>query len=333
MMKIAILGSGTWGTALANLLASKKYQVYLWSKFEQEINQLKKDRRHKNLPNCVLDEKINYSTNVGECIKSASIIVFAVPSIFVRDTAKLIKPFIDEKQIIVDVAKGIESDTLLTMSEVISDELHTSNKVVALSGPTHAEEVAIKLPTLIVSACRDLDVAKVVQEVFSTNYFRVYTNQDVLGVELSGALKNIIALASGISSGLGYGDNAIAAIVTRGLSEITRLGLAMGCKEETFAGLTGIGDIVVTATSRHSRNNKAGYLLGQGHDVEMVLKEVGMVVEGINALKAAMQLKDKYQIELPIIEAVYNVVYNHQKPLEAVNNLFNRKLKSETKKG
>lgn len=328
MKKIGILGSGTWGTALANLLISAGHQVYVWSKFEDEIKQINATKTHRNLPGVKIDEKIVFTNDLISTVRGQDIIVFATPSIYVRDTAKAILPYIEKEQIFVTVAKGIEKDTLMTMSEIIQDVIPNST-VVALSGPTHAEEVAVGLPTLIVSASEDLKSAKIVQDTFSNQYFRVYTNTDIVGVELCGALKNIIALAAGISSGLGFGDNAKAAIITRGLAEITRLGLAMGGHPLTFSGLTGIGDIVVTATSKHSRNNKAGYLIGQGYSVDDTLKEVGMVVEGINALDAAHVLAKKYNIELPIIEAVYRIIKENKNVKEEVVNLFNRAKKSE----
>ena len=255
--------------------------------------------------------------------------MFATPSPYIRETAIAIKPYVNDSQIIITVAKGIEKDTLFTMSEIINDVLGDSFNVVALSGPTHAEEVAIGLPTLIVSACENEEIAKEVQKEFSNDVLRVYTNTDVKGVELSGAMKNIIALAAGMSEGLGFGDNAKAAIITRGLAEITRLGLAMGCEESTFSGLTGIGDIVVTATSTNSRNHNAGVLLGQGHNLEDTLAQVGMVVEGINALDAAKELEKKYNVELPIIDTVYAIVKNDIKVDDAIPLLFGRKKKSE----
>lgn len=326
--KIFILGSGTWGTAIANLLASKGDEVYLWSKFQNEIDLLKSSKQHKNLPGTILNDSIIFTTSLNE-LENAEFVVFATPSIFIKETAILAKPHLHKDQIIIDVAKGIEKDSLYTMSELIKSVLGNEFNVVALSGPTHAEEVAKLMPTLIVSACENDEVAKRVQEVFSTRYFRVYTNNDIVGVELSGALKNIVALAAGISYGLGYGDNAKAAIVTRGLAEITRLGKAMGCNPYTFSGLTGIGDIVVTATSMHSRNNKCGMYIGQGLEIDEAIAKVGMVVEGINALDAAIQLEEKYKVELPIAHAVYDIVKKHRNVKQTVEDLFARSLKEE----
>ena len=251
-----------------------------------------------------------------------------MPSVFVRSTAKRAAPFVPAGQIVVDVAKGLEPGTLMTMSEVINDEIPAA-RVVALSGPTHAEEVAQDLPTTIVSACADHDAAAFVQSVFMNACMRVYTNTDVKGVELCGALKNIIALAAGISAGIGYGDNAKAALITRGIVEITRLGVAMGCREQTFSGLAGLGDLIVTATSRHSRNNRCGYLIGQGVPPEEAIRQVGMVVEGINAIPAAMTLAEKYGVEMPIVHAVDAVVHHGADPKDVVYGLMTRDPKTE----
>ena len=256
--------------------------------------------------------------------------MFAVPSVFVRQTARKCKDYIKDNQIIVDVAKGIEPDTLFTLTQVINDEIKNKTvKYVALSGPTHAEEVSRDMPTTIVSACQDIEVAKLVQEFFSSSFMRVYTNTDIKGIEICGALKNIIALATGISRGLGYGDNATAALVTRGLAELSRLGTAIGCSPYTFSGLTGMGDLIVTCTSIHSRNNNAGFLIGQGMSPDEAVKKVGMVVEGINAIPAALKLADKYNVDLPIIFAVNDIINGDVSPQYAVNSLFNRELKAE----
>ena len=329
MEKVVILGAGTWGTALANLLASKDVDVVLYTRFEEECEQYTSTRKHPHLPGATINLNIKITCDIKKALKDRDVVLIATPSLYVRETAERIKPLVNKNQIFITVSKGIEKDTMMSMSEIIKDVLGKEYKVVALSGPTHAEEVSIGLPTAIVSASKDEKAAEVIQNLFATPYMRVYHNSDIKGVELCGALKNIIALASGMSSGLGYGDNAIAAIVTRGLAEITRLGLKMGCRQETFSGLTGIGDIVVTATSRHSRNNRAGQLLGQGYSLEETLKEVGMVVEGINALDAAKELEEKYKVEMPIVNAVYSVVREGVKPLDAVNALFSRKQISE----
>ena len=330
--QIGILGSGTWGTALANLLISIGHNVTLWSKFENELEYIASNHAHKNLPGVVISEQIKLTSSLKEAICDKDVIVMAVPSIFVRQTASLIKDYVKDGQIIVTVAKGVEKGTLMTTSEIIHDELKEKDlPVVALSGPTHAEEVAIGLPTLIVSACEDLKVAEQIQDVFySSQCLRVYTNQDIKGVEICGALKNIIAIAAGMSDGLGYGDNAKAALITRGLREITKIGLAMGANINTFSGLTGIGDIVVTATSVHSRNHKAGYLLGQGYSLEETLEKVGMVIEGLNSLEAAIELEKKYNLNLPIIDTVSAIISGKTSVKDAVPALFGRSKKDET---
>ena len=327
MAKITILGTGTWGTALARLLANNSHEVCAWSKLVDELETLKTTNVHPKLKNVVLPQSIRYEKDLSLACRDAQIVVMAVPSPFVRSVAREASPYISN-QIVVDVAKGIEKDSCKMLSEVIKEEL-PSAKVVVLSGPTHAEEVAVDLPTTIVSASADALAAEEVQKVFSSKTFRVYTNDDVVGVEMCGALKNIIALATGISQGLGYGDNAKAAIMTRGVAEIKRLGSKMGCKSSTFAGLAGIGDLVVTCTSMHSRNNKAGMLLGKGYSAQEAIKEVGMVVEGINALDAAMQLSQKYGIELPIISAVNDIVLGKLLPKDAIRILMQRELTNE----
>ncbi len=327
-MKISILGSGTWGVALANALA-QKHDVFVWVPLEDEYIYLLKNDEHPHLKGVKLAKNICFSKSIEDSINDSDFVIFAVPSIYIREVARKAKPFLNKKQIIVDVAKGIEEKTLFTLSEVIIDEIGEGYSIVALSGPTHAEEVAIRLPTLIVASSHNIDAMKIVQKEFSLPYFRIYVNDDIKGVELSGSLKNIIALASGISDGLGYGDNAKAAIITRGLAEIARLGRAVGSKEKSFYGLTGIGDIVVTSTSKHSRNYNAGFYLGKGLSLNETLEKVGMVVEGINCLKAAKKIANKYEVEMPIVDAVYSVVFENTKPLDAVNALFNRELKFE----
>lgn len=332
MEKISVIGSGTWGSALAMLLARKGKNVTLWSKFEVDSINFSSTLKHPNLPGAVFPSSIKFTANLEEAVKGAEMLVLASPSPFIRENAKEVKNFANPGQIIVCVAKGIEENTNYTMTEVIEDVLGKEYKVAALSGPTHAEEVSIDLPTAIVAASKNVEVAKIVQETFNSNFFRVYTNTDVKTVEIAGATKNIIAIACGISEGLGFGDNAVAAIITRGLAEITRLGLKMGGEMATFLGLSGVGDIVVTATSVHSRNHKAGILLGKGHDLETVKKEVGMVIEGINCLKAAKQLSERERVSMPIVDAIYEIIFNHQNPLDAVKELFNRELKAEWKK-
>ena len=329
-MRIGVIGAGTWGMALARLLANKGYDVEVFSVVEKEIEELCKTRTHRNLPEMIIPDSLRFTAD-KECVcKDKDIILCAVASVYVRSTMELLKDYIKDNQIIVTVTKGIESDTLMTMSEVIEDVLKDKKvKVIALSGPTHAEEVALDMPTTIVSACKEEEVARYVQDVFMDTCLRVYTNDDVLGVELCGALKNIIALAAGISNGLGNGDNARAAIITRGMVEITRLGLAMGAHKDTFAGLAGIGDLIVTATSDHSRNNRCGVMIGKGKDPEEAIDDVGMVVEGINALPAAMKLMKKYNVEMPIISMVNRIVNKQIDPRSAIDALMTREKKQE----
>ncbi len=321
MSKIGVLGAGTWGMALSRMLCKAGHGVTVWSALESEIDELSLTRKHKNLPQMVIPQSIIFTKSIKEACEDKDVLVFAVPSVFVRSTAKQAKEYIKEDQIIVDVAKGIEPQSLLFMSQVINSEIPQS-KVVALSGPTHAEEVSMDLPTTIVSAHEDEQTAKTVQKIFSNPVMRVYTNTDIKGVELCGALKNVVALAAGISTGLGYGDNMKAAIITRGMRELKMLGIKMGCHPDTFSGLSGIGDLIVTATSRHSRNNHCGYLIGQGKSPEEAVKEVGMVVEGINALPAAMELSKKYEVSMPIISAVNSVINESKSPREEAERLM-----------
>lgn len=329
MAKIGVLGAGTWGMALARMLCNMGHEVQVWSALAQEIDQLSTTGVHPKLKKMVIPKALKYTKEIEKVCTDKDILLFAVPSVFVRSTAKQAAEYMKDGQVIVDVAKGIEAGTLYTMTEVIRDELDKKGglanvKLVALSGPTHAEEVAIDLPTTIVSACPDLEVAKYVQEIFMNPKFRVYTNTDIHGVEICGAFKNIIALGTGIARGLGYGDNTAAALITRGVKEMSALGELMGCKPETFNGLAGIGDLIVTCTSLHSRNLTAGMLLGQGKSRDEAVKEVGMVVEGIYALDAAMQLKKKYDVELPICEMVNGIVNEGLSPEIGEKQLMTR---------
>lgn len=330
MKKIGVLGAGTWGMALARMLCNSGHEVTVWSAIEQEIDEFSATRRHPNLPGMIIPNRVAFTKDMGKVCRGQDILLFAVPSPFVRATARKAAAYVTDGQIIVDVAKGIEADTLYTMTQIIEDEIKNPNvKLVALSGPTHAEEVAKDLPTTIVSASADSQAAQLVQEVFSNDCMRVYTNEDVVGVELCGAMKNIIALAAGIATGLGCGDNTKAALITRGIAEIARLGTAMGCKEQTFGGLAGIGDLIVTATSMHSRNNRCGMLLGQGVKPADAIRQVGMVVEGINALPAAIRLSRMYRVEMPIVETVNAVVNGTAAVSDAVRMLMSRHQKPE----
>ena len=332
MTKIAVFGAGTWGIALARLLAANGRDVTVWSAIPAELKSLSTTHRHPNLPGMELPAAMHYTADIAVACTGRDILLFAVPSPFVRATAKKAAPHIPEGQLIVDVAKGVEDKTLMTMSEIIEDELAKAGRkarVVALSGPTHAEEVARDMPTAIVAASADEDAAKAVQKVFTTPTFRVYTNDDRRGTELGGAVKNVIALAVGIALGLGYGDNAKAALITRGNAELSRLGIAMGCKAETFAGLSGMGDLIVTCTSMHSRNLHAGMLIGRGKSVEEAKTEVGQVVEGINALPAACKLAKKYKVEMPIVQAVEAILDGKLQARSALMALMGRSLKRE----
>ena len=330
MYKVGVLGAGTWGMAVARVLCNRHHSVMVWSALPQEIEYIQKNRTHPKLPELEIPDDMEFTTDIKEVCNSEYLVV-AVPSIFMRSTMETAKDYIKE-QILIDLAKGVEKDSLYTMSEIIRDVLGNQAKIVALSGPTHAEEVVRDMHSTIVSACDDLEVAEKVQNLFQDTCMRVYTNIDVRGVELCGALKNIIALAAGISHGLNYGDNTRAALITRGLSEMTRLGTTMGCLEQTFHGLAGIGDLIVTATSVHSRNFKCGTLIGQGYNVDDATKEVGMVVEGLNALPAAMQLAKRYDVEMPITAMVDAIVKGKVSPNEAVKALMNRDRKTELTK-
>ena len=327
---IGVLGAGTWGMALARLLALSGHDVTVWSALPEEIDHLQTIRTQPNLPTMEIPESIRFTKDLAALCHEKELLLFAVPSPFVRATARACKELIPTGQLIVDVAKGIEADSLYTMSQIIEEELQEKKvRVVALSGPTHAEEVACDLPTTIVAAAKDDAAAKRVQDIFMTPRFRVYTNSDILGVELCGAMKNVIALACGICAGLGFGDNTKAALMTRGLAEMTRLGEAMGAASATFAGLAGIGDLIVTATSAHSRNNRCGQLIGQGMSPADAVNEVGMVVEGLNALPAAMALSEKVGVELPITEALSSIIHQDVSPREAMEALMTRERKAE----
>ena len=326
-MKIAVIGSGSWGTAMAMLLAKKGNNVYLWSWIQEETDRLNSDRENKEfLPGIKLLDSIVCTHDMGECIEGAEVIVTAVPSPATRTTAKAMSQYVADGQKIVNISKGLEGD--LRLSEVYKSEIPQAD-ISVLSGPSHAEEVSRDIPTTVVIASDNKDTSEFLQNVFMTENFRVYTSDDIIGVELGGALKNVIALCAGISDGLGYGDNTKAALITRGVAEISRLGVAMGAKASTFAGLSGLGDLIVTGTSTLSRNHTAGELLGKGMNLDTVLKKVHMVVEGVNTSTAAYNLGKKYGVETPIIEQAYNVLYNGVNPKDAVNMLMTRRKTSE----
>jgi len=334
MDKIGVLGPGTWGAALARLLANKGYDVTVWSALGSEIDELNATRVHPNLREMKIPDSIVFTKDIEEAASGKDLVVFAVASPYVRSVAKTAAPYLSQDQLIVDVAKGIEAGTLCTMSRIIEEEVkrdgkHDDIRVGALSGPTHAEEVALDLPTVIVSACPDREAAERIQEYFTTDVMRVYTNHDIYGVELCGALKNVMALAAGMCGGLGYGDNARAALITRGVGELARLGRKMGCEPRTFYGLTGLGDLIVTATSEHSRNNRCGRLIGSGMAPDEAVRQIGMVVEGLNALEAAVELSQRYEVDMPIVSAVDSIIKGEVSAREAVNGLMMRKRKNE----
>ena len=329
MAEIGIIGAGSWGTALAMLLHKNGHHVTVWSIIESEIEMLKTEHEHKDkLPGVKLPEDMEFTTDLRDAVTDKDVLVLVVPSPYTRGTARNMAPFVHDGQLIINASKGIEENTLMTMSQIIEEELPMA-EVAVLSGPSHAEEVGKGLPTTIVVGAKKKATAEYLQNIFMSEVFRVYISPDVLGIELGAALKNVVALAAGIADGLGYGDNAKAALITRGITEIGRLGVAMGGKLETFYGLTGIGDLIVTCASMHSRNRRAGILIGQGYTMEQAMEEVKMVVEGVYSAKAAMGLAGKYGIQLPIIEEVNAILFEGQPADEAVQNLMLRDKKIE----
>ena len=326
-MNIAIIGSGSWGVALAVHLANVGNNVKIWSFMEEERDLINNERKCKFLPGVELPENIMCSTDFGEVIKDSKMILHVTPSKFTRSTFKQYKEYVGNKPIII-CSKGFEKETLETLDEVILEEMPTA-KVGALSGPSHAEEVSIAIPTALVIASKHQNILKMVQDAFMSEKMRIYTSNDVKGVELGGALKNIIAFCSGAAAGIGLGDNSFAALITRGLKEIVRLGVELGGKEETFYGLSGLGDLIVTCLSEHSRNRKAGYLIGQGKSLEETKKEVGMVIESVDNIEVAYELGKLHNIEMPIVETVYRVLYESLDPQEAVKDLMTRDKKME----
>ena len=327
MKNIAIIGSGSWGVALGIHLASIGNNVKIWSFMEEERDIINNEKRCKFLPNVVLPENISCSTNFEEVIKDVDFILHVTPSKFTRSTFVQYKKYVGNTPIII-CGKGFEKETLETLDEVIFDELPEA-KIGVLSGPSHAEEVSVAVPTALVVASKHQSILKNVQETFSSDKMRIYTSNDVKGVELGGALKNIIAFCAGVAAGIGLGDNSFAALITRGLKELVRLGVELGGKEDTFYGLSGLGDLIVTCLSEHSRNRKAGFLIGQGKSLEETKKEVGMVIESIDNIEVAHELAKLHNIEMPIVETVYNVLYENLNPQEAVKNLMNRDKKME----
>jgi len=329
MKTIAVIGSGSWGVALSMHLASLGHNVRIWSFDEEEARLINEERKCKFLPKIVIPSNIVCKTNFKEVIEGADFILHVTPSKFTRNIVKQYKEFVDcEKQPIVVCSKGIEKDTALTLDEVIKQEIPYA-RVGALSGPSHAEEVSIAVPTVLVAASKDAEVRKLVQDTFMNEKMRIYTSEDIKGVELGGALKNIIAFCAGVAAGLGYGDNTFAALITRGLTEIRRLGLELGAESQTLYGLSGLGDLIVTCLSEHSRNRKAGKLIGQGKTIEETKKEVGMTIESIDNIEVAKSLSQKLNISMPIVDAVYDILYNNLEPNEAVKMLMTRDKKME----
>lgn len=326
MKNAAILGAGSWGTALAVTLAKKGIGINLWCRNETQALQLTKIRENlKYLPGVILPQNIKIVSDLKEAIHNIDYVVMSIPTHGIREVLKKIAPLLKPSAIVVNTAKGIEPDTLMRLSQVFEDEIPgIRERFCVLSGPSHAEEVSRDMPTTVVSASTKRQTAEKVQELFISPKFRVYTNPDVVGVEIGGALKNVIALATGISDGLGFGDNTKAALITRGMTEIARLGVKMGANPLTFAGLTGIGDLVVTCTSMHSRNRRAGIALGQGKKLDEVLEDMGMVVEGVRTTKAVQMLGEKYDVDLPIAQEVFKVLFKGLEPHEAVVNLMTR---------
>ena len=328
-MNITVLGSGGWGTALALLLLENGHEVTLWSYRQEESDNLRERRENPVLSGVVLPEGLNLTADMA-CIKNSKVIVLATPSFAVRTTAAQAGPLLAPDAVLVSVSKGVEKDTSLTLTDVIAQEVGEGHPVVALSGPSHAEEVSRGVPTAVVAASRDQAAAELVQDIFMSPRFRVYATDDVVGVELGAALKNVIALCAGVSDGLGLGDNTKAMLMTRGLTEIARLGEAMGGRKETFAGLAGIGDLIVTCTSMHSRNRRCGIAIGKGTPPQQAVKEVGMVVEGYYAAANAKALADKLGVEMPITAAAYQVLYEGKDPKTVVVELMTRDKKHES---
>lgn len=328
MNKVAFLGGGSFGTALAVLIANKGYEVNFWLRDEVQAKEINEHRRNiKYLKDIIIPENVTATADIETALEGVKYIVLTIPSFAVREMCERIKPFLKEEQLIVSLAKGIEEHSNLRLSEVIEETLNHSP--VILSGPSHAEEVAQGIPTTIVSTSKDMKLAEEVQELFMTPDLRVYTNDDLVGVEVGGAVKNIIAVAAGILDAIGYGDNTRAALITRGMKEISRIGKSLGGKEETFYGLTGMGDLIVTCTSMHSRNRRAGILIGNGLTLDETLKEIGMVVEGVKACKAFYDLKEHLHVSMPITDLLYNVLFKGEDPVRGIQELMLRDKKSE----
>lgn len=332
MSNITVFGTGSWGTALANVLADNNHNVLMWGKTEKTVNEINKEHsNHKYLKDISINESIKSTMDLKDAVHHSSIYIIAVPTKAIREVSTNINDIAYGKKIFIHVSKGIEPDTFKRISEMIFESIDSkiNGGIAVLSGPSHAEEVAIKHPTTVSVSSENQEVARLAQDLFMTDYFRVYTNNDLVGIEIGGALKNIIALASGITDGIGYGDNAKAALITRGLAEITRLGVKMGADPMTFLGLGGIGDLIVTCTSVHSRNWKCGNMLGQGATLDEALEEMNMVVEGVRTTKAAYHLAQKYDVEMPITSSLYKVLFEDYPVPDGVRDLMERDKKSE----
>ena len=329
MANVSVIGAGSWGLALARRLCKNGHDVTVWSHREEGVRELREQHENRSkLPGVILPEEIQYTSSLEQAIVGKDVCVLAVPSVYTRSTVEQMKPFVTDGQIIVSVAKGIEESTLMIQTDIISQVLPQVNAAV-LSGPSHAEEVGRDIPTTVVAGAADRETAEYIQNLFMSESFRVYTSPDMLGIELGGALKNVIALAAGVADGLGCGDNTKAALITRGIAEMSRLGVAMGGHIETFNGLTGIGDLIVTCSSRHSRNRKAGYLIGQGRTMQEAMNEVQMVVEGVYSARAAKILAEKYGIDMPIVNEVNKVLFENKTAREAMADLMLRDKKIE----
>jgi|TARA_Y100000780_G_scaffold227547_1_gene243536 glycerol-3-phosphate dehydrogenase (NAD(P)+) len=330
MIKISVLGTGSWGSAIGDLLNQNGHEVIMWQRDAEKVKAMEVDRKHPFFVDLTFSDEVKFTTDLDSAIKGSQLLVVAVPSHSVRELVSRAVEFIEDNVIIVNITKGLELDTLLTMSSVISEETVGKNvSIVSLYGPSHAEEVVRKIPTTLVAASTEENASKKVQYIFSSRVLRVYTNTDILGLELGGSIKNVIAIAAGICDGIGFGDNTKAAILTRGIAEMTRLGVALGAQEKTFAGLSGIGDLFVTCSSKHSRNRYVGEEIGKGRKIDEILSEMKMVAEGVKTAKSVFQLCQKHNVDMPISCAVYNVLYNNKDPLESVSELMNRDLRSE----
>ena len=329
MVKISVIGAGSWGTALAVLLDKNGHEVTIWSHRASQVELMQTTHTSDKLKDAVLPDSMIFTTNLQEAVSSADVIIMAVPSKATREIAYQVKPFLNKEQIIVTVTKGFEDDTLYTQTEILEDVFGSDTKICVLSGPSHAEEVVVFKPTLVVVGCKDKETAFYIQNLFMNDYFRVYSSPDVMGIEVGAALKNVIALAAGMADGIGFGDNCKAALITRGIKEISELAVAMGGHQETLSGLTGVGDLIVTCSSIHSRNRMAGFYMGQGMTTDEAMEKVNMIVEGVYSAKAALKLAKKYNVSMPVVEQVNRILFEGLTVKDAVPSLMSRTRKSE----